>query len=71
MVVIAFTRSRKPTIVSEPVCAEDEAALAAAAKLALKVTLECLNCLTKMNDSPDEISFRLVVSLLLRCRALT
>ena len=42
------------------ISAVDEARLLSARKLALKVALECLNCLTKMNDSPDEISFRLV-----------
>ena len=38
--------------------AEEEARQLSARKLALKVAIECLNCLTKMNDSPDEISFR-------------
>ena len=40
---------------------EDDTAIAAleeAASLALKVALESLNCLTAMNDTPDEISFR-------------
>lgn len=40
--------------------AEEEAKSFSARRLALKVALESLNCLTRMNDSPDEISFRFV-----------
>jgi dDENN domain len=38
-----------------------------AARLALKVGIEVLNCLTKMNDAPDGITFRYLVNACADC----